>query len=284
MGVFHSWSQAQAQVSGFSKPVFKKFNDYESAKAFCHENSSASQTHRLNSNKTRPNKHQPGKTVYLRQVEQQASQIVSKIEHLECKFRPPPSAKSFKHLDASKFGKCLIYCDGASRNNGAANAVAGYGVCFDYEQWPDCPYNAAIPFTEITSGRPTNQTSELLAIRYAVASIIRYYVEHRNPVFEFEIVTDSMFAYNCLTDWKHKWMKNGWTNGKGAPVVHAQLIKEIDSYFSAIDVGDLSLRHVNGHNGDLGNTVADKLANIGCDRAKDPEFQAGAEGAGVLKS
>ena len=114
----------------------------------------------------------------------------------------------------------------------------------------------------------TNQKSELSAIKKAMEIIIE-----KDINVEYVIVSDSMYALNCITKWYKKWEKTNYKTGDDIPVKHTDLIKEIIELKQKID--RLSFIHVKGHQKLLelqqdtfeyflakGNIEADKLSKV----------------------
>lgn len=107
------------------------------------------------------------------------------------------------------------------------------------------------------SANPTNQSAELMAIKYALTFC--------KEIDEILIMTDSAYSINCLTVWYKAWMKNGWKNSKHEDVVNSDLIKEILEIISHRDSmkHKTSFQHVKAHKDSVGNIGADKLAVAG---------------------
>jgi ribA/ribD-fused uncharacterized protein len=144
----------------------------------------------------------------------------------------------------------IIYTDG-SRIPGQDNrGYGGIGIWFGEND----PRNTSI---SITSPNPTNQSAELMAIKYA----LRFSKE----VNEVLIMTDSTYSINCLTVWYKTWMNNGWKNSKHEDVVNRDLIKEVlETIFYRDSMGyKTSFQHVKAHKNSVGNIGADKLAVAG---------------------
>ncbi|EGV63702.1 hypothetical protein CANTEDRAFT_114804 [Yamadazyma tenuis ATCC 10573] len=215
-GVFRHWTQVKPLVDGYSKPVFKKFNDEESAKQFIRNNSMSSRVWE--------------------------NHLISSDQKIE------------------------IYCDGAAKNNGKSNALAGYGVYIKDLS----PKGISVAYDQISIDKlkPTNQFMELYAIRHALM-IIFSSLEHCKRYegkTSIKILTDSQFSINCLTVWYKNWESNGWVNTAGRPVIHQQCVRDCLKLIDSIkDSVILSIEYVPGHSGFLGNEVADRLANIACD-------------------
>lgn len=73
-----------------------------------------------------------------------------------------------------------------------------------------------------------------------------------------EIRSDSMYALDVP---KHggTWQKNGWAR-KSGPLKNLDLIKPL--YEAYLRAGDVTLTHVRGHQGILGNEIVDKYAAL----------------------
>ncbi|ODV85978.1 hypothetical protein CANARDRAFT_182172, partial [[Candida] arabinofermentans NRRL YB-2248] len=155
-----------------------------------------------------------------------------------------------------------IYTDGASRGNQTPDkAVAGYGVYFG----PGDSRNIAKP---LKGARQTNQRAELTAIGAAVKHI----VDNKDYNNKYTIKSDSQYALSSLTSWNKAWEKNGWKNSRGAPVENKDLIQNVlkdinhvNQVYEKKGWSGIQLEKVKGHSGDVGNDMADKLANAGCD-------------------
>ena len=96
----------------------------------------------------------------------------------------------------------------------------------------------------------TNSFSELYAIVYALRRM-----PWNLPVV---IYSDSQYAIRVLTDYRDKWVRNGFRNAKGEPVAYKELIQEGHKLLDGLP--KLTLVHVPGHAGFEGNEAADKLA------------------------
>lgn len=46
---------------------------------------------------------------------------------------------------------------------------------------------------------------------------------------EVEVITDSQYMKNGITDWIHKWKRNGWRTASKKPVVNQDLWQELDA-------------------------------------------------------
>jgi ribonuclease HI len=145
-----------------------------------------------------------------------------------------------------------VYTDGACKNNGKINAIAGYGVYFANDN--------NINISKKLQGEQTNNRAELTAIYEALQ--ILYKSEYLTK--KIIIFTDSKYCYNCLTIWNIIWQKNNWKTKDKKNVKNRDLIENILHYLKLFP--NLKLQHINSHTGltdedSLGNEQADILAN-----------------------
>lgn len=143
----------------------------------------------------------------------------------------------------------IVYTDGSCINNGKPGARAGYGV-----------YSPTHP--SITCYGPledwethTNQRAELLAIQYAI--------ERAPDTATLQILTDSTYSINCITDWSVAWERSGWKCNKA----NLDLIRPITEMIKDRR-HPVEFTHVKAHCGEIGNEEADRLANLGSEMAK----------------
>lgn len=272
-GVFESWSKIEPLVKGYPNAAYKKFKTYEQAEAFIklHQHGHRSSTSKI----TKPTKSLTKRPIDTRVLKKVISDIQVPIYTTSCEYlvkfaenRPFPVDREVVESVAKlqKNSKIVeVYCDGGSRRNGSALASAGYGVFFNDKQVE--LYNASVSLLDIRGfhKKYTNQYAELFAILHTLGAIYDIYrTKVDSRAWDFIIKTDSQFSINCLTKWYKSWLKNGWKKSNGEPVEHAEIIK------CCLDILDkfpsITFEHVRGHSGDYGNDIADKLANLGCDR------------------
>jgi len=76
------------------------------------------------------------------------------------------------------------------------------------------------------------------------------------------VMSDSQYVVNAFEKkWLKSWEKNGWKTSAGAPVKNQDEWKRLQEEVSKHK--KVHFKWVKGHNGDVGNTAADELANIG---------------------
>lgn len=98
----------------------------------------------------------------------------------------------------------------------------------------------------------TNNRMELMAAIQALEAL-------REPC-RMLLHTDSTYVMKGITEWMPGWKRKNWRTADGKPVKNIDLWQRLD---------EARLRHqvewrwVRGHNGDVGNELADQLANQG---------------------
>lgn len=142
--------------------------------------------------------------------------------------------------------RCSVYTDGACENNGKQGACAGIGVYWG----PEHPMNIG----ERLPGRQTNNRAEIHAAVRAIEQAKQLGMSSVN------LHTDSKFLINGITEWIHKWKRNGWKVASGEPVKNVEDFQELDRVSQGIAINWV---HVRGHQGNYGNEAADKLAREG---------------------
>ena len=175
-----------------------------------------------------------------------------------------------------------IYTDGSSLSNGQVGANGGVGVYFG----PLDKRNISEP---LTGTKQTNQRAELTAMLRAL--------EVGPKDRKLDIVTDSKYAIQCVTEWSIKWRSNGWVNSSNKPVENKDLVSKIIDMLEErfrlnqhrIGEEDESEKRrqekvaqpwnwgpcgvkftwVKGHDKDVGNNAADRLAVEGAQAAKE---------------
>lgn len=97
--------------------------------------------------------------------------------------------------------------------------------------------------------RGTNQLAELRAVVEAMAAL--------PGGTEIEIISDSMYAINCMSDFRTRWERNGFLTFNGHPISHLELVKRGHREADRLRA---RFTHVKGHSGDGGNELADALS------------------------
>jgi len=151
-----------------------------------------------------------------------------------------------------------IYTDGSAKNNGFENSQGGFGVAvFNIEK--DNTLRPLMFYSKRERG-VTNNQMELSALLYAL--------ELAQTTYAYDICrikSDSAYCVNMYNDWMEKWSRNNWTRAGGKPIENADLVLQIWRY-KTINYPNFIVEKTSGHNGIIGNEIADALATN--DRAK----------------
>jgi ribonuclease HI len=131
-----------------------------------------------------------------------------------------------------------LYTDGACSGN---PGPGGWGVLMVYGGHE----------RELMGGESatTNNRMELLAAINGLAALTR-------PM-QVRIHTDSTYVKDGITQWIHKWKKNGWRTADRKPVKNVDLWQRLDAALACHRVEWFWIR---GHNGHPENERADRLA------------------------
>ncbi|PHH91007.1 hypothetical protein CDD83_1985 [Cordyceps sp. RAO-2017] len=137
--------------------------------------------------------------------------------------------------------QALIYADGACRNNGQANARAGWAFVFN---------SATCRPSGVVSGRLEKkgpfgdqhpQTSNRAELRAVVAALrFRHWTGEGFRTLVF--ATDSEYVAEGATTWVRGWASNGWTTSTGAPVKNKDLWEALLGEFERWDYWGLKIQ------------------------------------------
>ena len=136
-----------------------------------------------------------------------------------------------------------IYTDGACRGNPGRG---GWGVFIINGQESKKIFGGKI--------ETTNNEMELTAAIKGLESF--------NLPTDLDLYTDSKYVMDGINNWIHNWKRNGWKTANKKPVKRSYLWMELDKLNSFHNV---KWYWVKGHSGDIGNDMADELANQGID-------------------
>ena len=146
-----------------------------------------------------------------------------------------------------------IYTDGACTKNGCAENVGGFAVVV-YKDGE---------LAETYSKREYNTTNNICEMKAILYAIIKY--GKLKPI----IYSDSAYAINSFTVWRHNWKSNGWKKADGGEIKNLELIQAFDDL---VENGyQFCLEKVKGHSNCEGNIIADKLAVAEVTRIKDTD-------------
>lgn len=140
-----------------------------------------------------------------------------------------------------------VYVDGACKGN---PGIGGWGVYLEFET-----------FNESFYGGELNTTNNRMELKAASEALIYLSSFHHNTE-RITIYSDSMYLIDGMTKYIFNWAKNNWKTSQKQPVKHADLWKSLHAdsqYF----IHKIKWHWIKGHSGNLGNDMADKLANLG---------------------
>jgi ribonuclease HI len=102
------------------------------------------------------------------------------------------------------------------------------------------------------SAATTNNQMEMLAAIKAL--------EATAPNSQVVIYTDSIYLQKGMTEWVKGWQTANWKTRSGSPVKNVDLWKRL---LELVQTRSVHWAWVQGHSSNLGNQIADKLANLG---------------------
>ena len=101
----------------------------------------------------------------------------------------------------------------------------------------------------------TNNRMEMKAILHTMEFFGKLDNGFAQPII---VYSDSRYCVNTFTDWAFKWRANNWIKSDNKTPENLDLVQK---YMEYIDKGYMiDLRYIRGHNGTLGNELADQLA------------------------
>ena len=136
-----------------------------------------------------------------------------------------------------------IFTDGACKGN---PGVGGWGVLLRYGEHSK----------ELCGGveQTTNNQMELTAEIKGLEAL------KKNFSGSVIVYTDSQYVQKGISEWIFNWKKNGWKTAAKKPVANAELWQQLDTLSAQFNI---QWQWVKGHNGNMNNETADKLANLG---------------------
>ncbi|MDO5103404.1 MAG: ribonuclease H [Lautropia sp.] len=145
--------------------------------------------------------------------------------------------------------KWVAYTDGACAPTNPGPAAWGV-VVFE-------PSGKEVAADHGFIGPGTNQIAEITA---AIEGL------RRTPEGALvELVSDSQYVLKGLSEWRAGWVRRGYRNAKGDPVANLELWKVL---FAEADCRQVKVRWVRGHQGNVNNERADRLAVAALQKAR----------------
>ncbi|NOZ08516.1 MAG: ribonuclease HI [FCB group bacterium] len=132
-----------------------------------------------------------------------------------------------------------IYTDGACKGN---PGPGGWGAILQY--------GSSRKELKGYSHRTTNNIMELTAVIQALGAL-------KEPC-EVDLTTDSTYVKKGISEWIHKWKRNGWKTSAKQPVKNKELWQQLDA---GAQRHHITWHWVKGHSGHPQNERADELAN-----------------------
>lgn len=139
-----------------------------------------------------------------------------------------------------------IYTDGSCRGNGKDKNSGGWGMAVFI--------NDVLSHTKaIYSLNTTNNREEFKAILAAID-----YIQSRPKLVTGNIYSDSAYCLNTINDWMYRWEANGWIKSDKRIPENLDIVKEIFGKLQSEH--NINFIKIKGHDGILGNELADALA------------------------
>ncbi len=171
---------------------------------------------------------------------------------------PRADAQPARFLPTEADGNYRVWVDGACPANGTASAVrGGIGVWWGCHEHPRNISRVVTPGDNEETDAVTNQLCELMALEAAMQQAVE--LRQAGLLRTVCIYTDSTYALHAVTKWVDGWRRRAWVKTDGTPVRHRRRMENLQALRDQL--GDaLSIHHVRGHSGDVGNIAADALA------------------------
>lgn len=162
-----------------------------------------------------------------------------------------------------------VYTDGSHIKRDGYE-YCGYGILF--------PNKELNNVSSVVPGKIwTNQRAELYAIYKAIKLVVsskliapknKKNAKKTTKKYKYDklnIYTDSQYSINCVTKWITDWKINLWLTSKNQPVLHSDIIRQIDKYISKYNI---VFTHIMSHTNkkdihSINNNIVDKLAKCG---------------------
>lgn len=214
-GIYHSWSECERNVKGFSKAEFKKFSTAEAANSYMNTSSSGMLFIQTSINSTASTS-SDSSSHYL---DYGPSRSYSSYSNSSSNASAGRSKSIYSNMYNANNAPsnltespCVVYTDGSCLANGRSQARGGYGVHFPHD--PSRDISASLSSSG-AGGRQSNQRAELQAVRSALDC-------SRDIDGPLEVRTDSRYVVKGLTQWGRKWEKQ-----PEKPVVNRDLFDSI---------------------------------------------------------
>ena len=142
-------------------------------------------------------------------------------------------------------------------------AIRGNGAysCITYDNNKHIIYDAIMGFEDGYDGihaetykDTTNNRMEIKGLIAALELATNKYKEE-----ECTIYCDSAYCVNMFNSWISNWASNNWIGSSKEQVKNLDLVKQLYKY-KLIDFPNFQVTKINGHEGEIGNELADAYA------------------------
>lgn len=119
--------------------------------------------------------------------------------------------------------------------------------------------NTIIDLITLKQDKSSNNQMELTGVILALRS---FELESNNTPAQLTVYTDSQYVQKGITEWIHNWKKKNWKSSSNTDVINKELWILLDNLRNRlVEFGHrVNIEWVRGHNGNIGNEIADFLA------------------------
>jgi len=224
-GVFTSWAYTKNQVDKFPQARYKSFKTQQEAEAAYIAGRSETSIITIKKNKNKKKLNVPFK---------------GEMEHIDF------------DIDHSANFDVNIFCDGACDPN-PGEAGSGLAV-YRGGKLVELLYG-------LYNAQGTNNSAELNAL-YQAFHIAKEEIDQGNTV---QILCDSKYSINCVTNWAFNWERKGWKRKTEGDIKNLDIIQQSHELYKRLK-GKVVVSHVSAHVGIEGNELADRMSAYGIDQ------------------
>ena len=180
----------------------------------------------------------------------------AKKSSVSSKSTTPKIEKAGKNIDLSEFELSIFTDGGCEPNPGkAGSGIAVYQNSELTQLWYGL-YNA----------NGTNNSAELNALHQALLIADKGLKAGQSV----QILSDSQYSINCITNWAYGWKAKGWKRQKPGDIKNLDIIQQAHALYDSLKE-QLAIKHVAAHVGIEGNELADRMSIYAIDK-KDNKF------------
>ncbi|WP_298769173.1 ribonuclease H family protein [uncultured Shewanella sp.] len=112
----------------------------------------------------------------------------------------------------------------------------------------------------------TNNSAELNALHQALL-LAKAAIDAKQSV---QILSDSQYSINCITQWASGWKAKGWKRQKAGDIKNLEIIQQAYALYNKLKES-LTIKHVAAHIGIEGNELADRMSIYAIEQ-KNPQL------------